>query len=132
MPINNNVQALNAYDHADGITVEFLGAVSSPSLQQPVHCLSFEILKGWNAVGLAAYNDETNYEATAQAIVETAKTRVALNPATGSRVGLLTASDIGIARQQGENYFEHTYVYIVGGVDPNAKKILYRDKTDLQ
>jgi hypothetical protein len=67
------------------------------------------------------------YEDVAPGLLDESLARIALNPATAERAMILTESDRSVCQQYGENYFEHGYVAILAGVDPNAKRTFHRD-----
>lgn len=129
MPLNNNTQALNAYDRAQAIPIPTLAV--DPLNELAVQCLSFEVLRGWFSTGLTVdqYNamPDAEWETLRASLHAAALSRTTLNPASAQRAALLSAQEKEIAGIQGDNYFEHGYVYIMSGVDPSQKKTLLRD-----
>lgn len=122
MPIDDNVDCMNAYDANDTIPVESLGGVSSSSLHHALHCVSFEILRGWMALGATIYNNQTLYDLAAPTVVTEAVARASLNPASALQSGQLTTSDKTIARQQGESYFEQGYPAMIAAIEQVFRK----------
>lgn len=135
MPINNNVQCLNAYDAGGNIPVEHLGAIANPLCQQVAHCLAFEVLRGWRQFTVAEYNamgEPEPYQSTRAAIIAAALERVKLNPASSDHASMLTPGDIEVCAIQGENYFEHGYATIIGSVVQASKRTFSRTDVVVQ
>lgn len=128
MPIQNNVQLLNAYDDGINIPVPRI-PVADPACEHAAQCLAMEILRGWRAAGLPAYNNDAGYPATSAQVQEAAFQRAALNPASSEQLLNLTDADKQQANSIGENYFEHGYVNILAGTSNTDKRTLQRDGT---
>lgn len=122
MPINNNEDAMNAYDIAVGnIQVPHL-VVSQPDREHASHCVAFEILRGIMAAvpDAAAYNNMS--EAQYEQLCAEAKVRASLNPTSALETQGLTVDDINQCCNLGGNYFEHGYVTIIGNTSQEDRR----------
>ena len=126
MPIQNNVDVMNAYDDGLVIVVPQI-PTTDPLCHHAAHCLIFEGLRGWMRVGLGAFNNEETWDAVTAQVYADALDRVGLNPLSAEKALLLTANDKVQAAQMSENYFEHGYAEILNGVSVTDKRSFRRN-----
>lgn len=128
MPVNNNVDALNFYDNAAGLTVPQL-SVHDPALEHAAHCLAFETLREIvsRVITVEQYNamdDATWADVKAESVK-----RAKRNPSSSRQIQQLSESDIEGACNLGGNYFEHGYTTIIGNTSAPDKRTFERTGT---
>jgi hypothetical protein len=120
MPTVTNKALLNYYDHSTQTQVPNQQAeAGTPEAHHAMHCLIFEVLRGWMGTGLtvAEYNnmEEVAWLALRASVCAAAVIRAKLNPASAADAARLTANDLEAACNIGDNYFEHGYTTIIDG-----------------
>jgi hypothetical protein len=126
MPIQSNVDCMNAYDQATTIVVPQVPTVD-PICHHAVHCLTFEILRGWMREGLAVYDDQGIYDIRSPIVQEEALARAGFNPLSAEHIVMLQPVDKAQANSLAENYFEQGYTVILESTSQTDKRNFQRD-----
>ena len=132
MPVTNSTALMNSYDRSTQTQVPNQPSESgTPQGHHAMHCLAFEVLRGWMGTGLTVdqYNamDEAAWQTLRTSVCNTAVTRARLNPASARESALLTINDRAAACNLGDNYFEHGYDFVISGTTPSDRRNFTRD-----